>query len=126
MTDENKAVLKRANAEVAKGNNEGFLAHCTDDVVWEFVGEQTLKGKAAVRQYMNETYVEPPRFVITQLIAEGDFVTALGDITLKGKDGADVRYAYCDVWRLRDGRLAELQAFVVEKTKNLKPVQLAV
>ena len=124
MTDENKAVLKRANAEVAKGNNEGFLAHCTDDVVWEFVGEQTLKGKAAVRQYMNETYVEPPRFTVSQLIAEGDVVIALGGITLKDKDGRDVDYAYCDVWRLRDGKLAELRAFVLE-TKEQRPVQLA-
>ena len=114
MSDKNKAVLERANAEVAKGNNEGLLACCTDDVVWEFVGEQTLTGKAAVRRYMNETYVEPPRFTITQLIAEGDFVIALGDITLKDKDGRDVDYAYCDVWRLRDGKLSELRAFVVK------------
>ena len=27
MSDENKAILTRANAEVVKGNNEGFLAH---------------------------------------------------------------------------------------------------
>ena len=118
MSDENKAVLTRANAEVAKGNNEGFLAYCTEDVVWEFVGEQTLKGKAAVRRYMNETYVEPPRFAVSQLIAEGDFVTALGDITLKDRDGRDVHYAYCDVWRLRDGKLAELRAFVVETKRQ--------
>src|SRR5687768_4418408 len=113
MSDENKAILMRVNAEVAKGNNEGLLACCTDDVVWEFVGEQTLRGKAAIRQYMKETYVEPPRFAIAHLIAEGDFVTALGDITLKDKDGRDVDFAYCDVWRIRDGKLAELRAFVV-------------
>ena len=103
---------------MAKGNHEGFLSHCTEDVVWEFVGEQTLKGKAAVRQYMRETYVEPPGFAITQLIAEGDFLTALGDITLKDKDGRDVDYAFYDVWRLRDGKLAELRAFVVEMKRK--------
>ena len=124
MSDENKAVLERANAEVAKGNNEGLLACCTDDVGWEFVSGQTLRGKAAVRQYMKETYVEPPRFTVTQMIAEHDFVTVLGDITLKGKDGADVHYAYCDVWCLRDGKLAELRAFVVEM-KEQRQVQLA-
>ena len=118
MSDENKAILTRANAEVAKGNNEGFLAYCTEDVVWEFVGEQTLKGKEAVRRYINETYVEPPRFVTTQMIAEGDFLTALGDISLKGKDGRDVDYDYCDVWRFRAGKLAELRAFVVERKRE--------
>ena len=125
MSEQNKAVLTRANAAVAKGDYEGFLAHCTDDVVWTFVGDRILKGKEAVRQYMKATYVEPPRFRVDHLIAEGDFVTALGDITLKGKDGADVQYAYCDVWRFRDGKLAELRAFVLE-TKEQRPVQLAV
>ena len=114
MSEQNKAVLTRANAAVAKGDYEGFLAHCTDDVVWTFVGDRILKGKEAVRQYMKATYVEPPRFRVDHLIAEGDFVTALGDIDLTDETGRLVHYAYCDVWRLRDGKLAQLKAFVVE------------
>ena len=114
MSEQNKAVLTRANAAVAKGDYEGFLAHCTDDVVWTFVGDRILKGKEAVRQYMKATYVEPPRFRVDHLIAEGDFVTALGDIDLKDEAGSLVHYAYCDVWRLRENKLAELRAFVVE------------
>jgi len=65
MSDENKAVLARANAAMAEGDYEGFLACCTDDVVWEVVGERTLDGEAAVRRYMSETYAEPPRFTVT-------------------------------------------------------------
>ncbi len=118
MSDANKAILTRANAEVLKGNNERFLACCTDGVVWEFVGEQTLKGKEAVQRYMSETYVEPPKVTIDRLIAEGEFVTAIGEISLRGKDGQSVNYAYCDVWRLRDGKLAELKAFVVEAKRK--------
>ena len=114
MSESNKAVLKQANAAVVKGDHEGFLAHCTDDVEWTFVGDRSLKGKEAVRQYMKATYIEPPTFTVDRLIAEGDFVTALGNISLKDEAGNVVRYAYCDVWRLRDGKLAELTAFVVE------------
>lgn len=47
------------------------------------------------------------------MIADDDSVAALGHITLKDDSGKDVRYAYCDVWRVREGRLASLQAFVV-------------
>ena len=114
MSEKNKTILQQANAAVAKGDHEGFLAHCTDDVEWTFVGDQTLRGKTAVREYMKATYIEPPRFRVDQLIAEGDFVTALGDIELKDATGRLVRSAYCDVWRIRDGKLAELRAFVVE------------
>ena len=114
MSDTNKAILTEANAAVAKGDHEGFLAHCTDDVEWTFVGEQTLKGKEAVLDYMRTTYVEPPTFSVAHLIAEGDFVTAVGDISLKDETGRVSHFAYCDVWRVRDGKLAELKAFVVK------------
>ena len=114
MSERNKAILTEANAAVVRGDHEGFLSHCTDDVEWTFVGEQTLNGKAAVRQYMRTTYVEPPTFTVTHLIAEDDFVTALGDIRMKNETGRVVHSTYCDVWRIRDGKLAELRAFVVE------------
>ena len=77
MSANNKAILERANAAVAKGDHEGFLSHCTDDVEWVFVGDTALKGKDAVRRYMRATYIEPPTFVVDQLIAEGEFVTAI-------------------------------------------------
>ena len=114
MSEKNKAILQQANAAVAKGDYEGFLSHCTEDVEWTFVGDRTLKGKEAVRQYMKTTYIEPPSFRVDQLIAEGDFVTAVGDIDLKDEAGRLVRFAYCDVWRIRDDKLADLRAFVVE------------
>jgi ketosteroid isomerase-like protein len=114
---ENKAILEKANAAITQGDNEGFLVFCTDDTVWEFVGDKTLHGKEAVRQYMTTTYKEPPKFMVANLIAEGDFVTAVGNITMKDKDGREVQYSYCDVWRFRDGKMAELKAFVI-KTGN--------
>ena len=113
MSANNKAILEHANAAVVNGDYEGFLSHCTDDVRWMFVGDKTLEGKEAVRRYINSTYIEPPKFVVDQLIAEGDFVTAVGEIDLRDETGAMVHYAYCDVWRVRDGKLAELQAFVI-------------
>ena len=114
MSQITKVILEQANAAVLRGDYEGFLAHCTDDVEWTFVGETSLKGKDAVRRYMLATYLEPPRFTVSQLIAEGDFVTALGDISIRSDTGEMTRSAYCDVWRVRDGKLAELRAFVVE------------
>jgi len=111
---DNKEVLQAANAAVTNGDNEGFLAFCTDTAVWTFVGERTLTGKEVVRQYMAETYVEPPKFQVENLIAEGDYVTAIGKIDLKDQDGSLAHYSYCDVWRFEDGKMAELTAFVIK------------
>lgn len=114
MSQKNKAILEEANAAVAEGNNEGFLSFCANDVKWTFVGDKTLKGKEAVRQYMATTYKEPPKFTTANLIAEGDFVTALGDITLDDEDGKAAHHWYCDIWRFRDGKIVELRAFVIK------------
>jgi ketosteroid isomerase-like protein len=120
MSERNKATLKKANAAISAGDHDGFLAHCTEDTEWTFVGERTLKGKAAVRRWMKTAYAEPPRFKVAHLIAEGNFVVAMGDITLKDKDGRDARHSYCDVWRFRRGKMAGLMAFVVQTKTNAK------
>nr|WP_314544680.1 nuclear transport factor 2 family protein [uncultured Massilia sp.] len=113
MSELNKTTLQRANAAVAAGDNEGFLACCTDDIVWSTVGGETLLGKQAVRAWMASEYVAPPAFTVQHLVAEGDFVVALGDIASRDVDGREVQNAYSDVWRFRDGKMAELRAFVI-------------
>ena len=118
MSEQHKAILKEGNAAISEGNNEGFLSLCADDTVWTFVGDKTLEGKEAVRQWMATEYVEPPKNKVTNLIAEGDFLTALGNIIVKDEDGKAVRSAYCDVWRFRDGKIVELKAFVIETEKD--------
>ncbi len=114
VPDSNKTILQKANAALVAGDYEGFLSYCTDDTEWTFVGEQTLRGKAAVRKWMATAYKKPPIFLVKRLVAEDDFVTALGTITLPEKGGQAVDYAYCDVWRFRDGKMAELTAFVIK------------
>ena len=113
MNWDNKAILLKANAYVTEGDNEGFLSFCTNDTEWEFVGEQTLRGKEAVRQYMAAAYLEPPKFNLENIIADGDFVTAIGKISMKDKSEKVVDYSYCDIWQFRNGKMDKLRAFVI-------------
>jgi ketosteroid isomerase-like protein len=114
MSIDPKSVLAAANNAVSQGDHDGFLAYCTDDVTWHFIGERKIRGKAAVKAYMDATYVEPPAFDTGLLIADADHVVAIGRITMTGADGRKTTSDYCDVWQLRDGKLAELRAFVIE------------
>jgi len=113
MSELNKNILKQANAAVSRGDNEGFLSFCTEDLIWSTVGGETLRGKEAVRAWMVDGYAEPPKFTLRELVAEGDFVVAIGDIESTDEQGKPVQNAYSDVWRIRDGKLAELRAFVI-------------
>ncbi|GGC62618.1 hypothetical protein GCM10011387_15280 [Pedobacter quisquiliarum] len=114
MNATNKAILDEANAFISKGEYATFLDYCTEDTTWTFVGEQTLRGKEAIRAYMAKAYVAPPTFNIEQSISEGDFLTVIGRITLKDQAGKAVEYDYCDVWTFREGKMAALKAFVIE------------
>lgn len=113
MNFNNKEILEKANAAITEGDYEGFLSFCTDDTEWTFVGDETLRGKQAVRQYMAMAYAEPPKFMVEDLIAEGNFVTAIGKISMKDKDGKLIDYSYCDVWRFHNDKMAALRAFVI-------------
>lgn len=115
MSTNHKAVLEQANAAITDGDVEGFLALCTDDTEWTFVGDRTLMGKDAVRRWMADAYREPPKFRVERMIAEDEFVTAIGEITLKDEHGKAAHHAYCDVWRFENGRMAALQAYVIER-----------
>jgi len=116
MSETHKQALQTANAAISRGDHEAFLKHCTDDTQWHFIGDRTLSGKDMVRQWMAETYREPPAFKVNHLISEGDWLTALGDISLKDDEGNEVCYAYCDVWRFEGDKLAELRAFLIRPT----------
>jgi uncharacterized protein len=113
MSEDNKAILLSANAAIDRADTEGFLSFCTDDLEWTVVGEMTLHGKQAVREWMATAYSEPPKYTVDHLIADGEFLVALGDIFVKDSQGRPTRHAYSDVWRLREGKLASLRAFVI-------------
>jgi ketosteroid isomerase-like protein len=119
MTQKNKATLLLANEAISQGDHEGFLKHCTEDTHWHFLGDKVLSGKEEVRNWMKEAYLEPPVFEVINLIGEGDFVTAIGTISLKDAEGNTTHSSYCDVWRFQNGKMAALCAFVVEASGEI-------
>ncbi|QQT32770.1 nuclear transport factor 2 family protein [Sphingobacterium multivorum] len=117
----NITILHTANEFIAKGDYESFLAYCTAETKWVFIGERILHGKEEVRAYLKEFYQEPPVFDVEKSIEEGDFVMVTGEIRLRNKDGKYDHFDYCDIWRFEDGKMAELKAFVIEKRGSPPP-----
>jgi ketosteroid isomerase-like protein len=111
----NKALLKTANEALEKGDIDAFLSFCTDDTEWVFIGDKTIKGKDAVKQYLEEAYTETTKFKIERMIEEGDFVVQVGEISFENKNGKIESYLASDIWRFENGKMAELKAFVLKK-----------
>jgi ketosteroid isomerase-like protein len=118
MSAKNKQIIDQVNAAFAKNNFEGFLGFCTDDVAWTMIGEKHVKGKDAIRQWMKSMSGEAPKFTVSNVIAEGDFVIAYGDMTMKDESGIAAPYSYCDVYRFRGDKIAELTSYVIKTAKT--------
>ncbi len=115
MSAKNKEVVARVNAAFAANDTEGFLACCVDDVSWTMVGDETITGKDNIRKWMASMGPgAPPQFSVDYVIAEGDIAAAHGDMTMKDINGKPESYSYCDLYRFRGDKLAELRAFVIK------------
>lgn len=114
MTDI-KELVKTVNATFERGDTEGFLAHCAEEINWTMAGEKTVSGKSAIREWMGQMEgCEPPVIRVASLIAEGDGVVCTGDMDMKAADGPTEKYDYCDVYRFDGDKIAELTSFVVK------------
>ncbi|MBC7901464.1 MAG: nuclear transport factor 2 family protein [Saprospiraceae bacterium] len=115
MSQENKEIVEKVNASFMEGNSEGFLSFCADDIEWTMIGEKHVTSKQAIREWMKEMDgMEPPKFTVDNLIAEGETVMCNGNMTMNDKDGKSVPYGYCDIYRFRDGKIVKLDSFVVK------------
>ena len=109
----NKSVIEKVNEAFARNDVDALLSYCADDFRWTMIGDAPIQGKDAIRRFMASAPPEPPKFSVDTVIADGDFVTCIGEMTMN-TDGKVVPYAYCDVWRFAGDRIAELKAFVIK------------
>jgi len=118
MPADRKTIVENINAAFAENNLEKVLSFCTEDLIWTMVGDKTVKGKDAIRQWIASMNPEPPQLMIQQIIAEGDVVIARGDMIMKdSKDENAHTYSFCDIYRFAGDRVVELIAFVIETNK---------
>lgn len=112
--EENKQLVEKIEATFTESDTEAFLALCTDKIKWTMVGEKSVEGKQAIREWMAPMAgMDPPKFTTTRLVAEGDEVAAFGHMTMKDKDGKEGSYQYCDLYRFESGKVAELTSFMI-------------
>lgn len=119
MSQKNKEIVEKVNAAFIDNKPEDFLSFCDENVEWTMVGEKTSKGKKEIREWMASMEgMEPPKFTVDEIIAEGDTVVCHGGMKMKGEDGEPGDYSYCDIYRFNNGKIARLQSFVVKHKKE--------
>ena len=110
-----KELVSKIDQAFAAGDTGFILSHMTDDVVWNMVGEAVLTGKKEVERIMAKMADKPlPKITQTNIVAEGRKVVAEGILESITKEGQTFRGAYCDSYILEDGKILQLNSYVLE------------
>ena len=118
MSADRKAIVEKINDAFAENNLEKVLSFCAEDLVWTMVGDTTVKGKGAIRQWIASMNPQPPQLMIHQIVADGDVAIARGDMIMNdSKGGSAHTYSFCDVYRFEGDQVVELIAFVIPTDK---------
>lgn len=116
MSDKNKETVEKVNKVIRENNLEEFLSFYTDDVQWTKVGDKAATGKVELGKLIKSlgNASPPSRITFDAMIAEGDFVAAYGTLTVEDENGKPTSQAFCNVYRFRGDKIAELTAFVMK------------
>ena len=100
---ENKELIKRGYAAFSAGDVETVMSLFDDDIEWVQPGESavsgTFHGKTEVMEHLGRLAEKALTVKLIRLIAEGDTVVAITEVTAGGETGEDA-----DVFTIRNGK----------------------
>ena len=117
---ENKQVVLDFYEAGARGDMDSCFALLADDITWTNIGNTKFSGTYVGKQAIAEELLGPLfgqlkagiASQIEQLTAEGDIVVAQTSGTAETIDGTPYNNSYCQVIRIRDGRIAAVKEYM--------------
>ena len=118
--EDNKQVVLDFFEAGARGDMEACFALLADDINWTNIGTTKFSGTYVGKQEITEKLLGPlfgqlkAGIVsrIEQLTAEGDIVVAQTSGTAETVDGVAYNNSYCQVIRIRDGKIAVVKEYM--------------
>ncbi|MER7457782.1 nuclear transport factor 2 family protein [Micromonospora sp. NPDC126480] len=101
------------------GDHAKILSCLTDDIEWTVFGAFHLAGKAAYDAAIDGVgFVGPPRLAVVRMVEQDDVVMAELTGSATRDTGEEMRMSMAEVFVMRDGKIAERRAWVIELTEN--------
>jgi ketosteroid isomerase-like protein len=105
---DNKEIIQRGYAAFSAGDVESVMNLFDDDIEWVQPGASaisgTFHGKTEVMEHLGRLAEKDMTVKLNQLIAEGDTVVAITEVTAGGETGEDA-----DVFTVRDGKTVSVR-----------------
>src|SRR5210317_1582212 len=117
---ENKQIVLDFYEAGARGDMDTCFALLADEVTWTNIGTTKFSGSYIGKQAIAEDLLGPLfgnlkagiASKIERLTAEGDIVVAQTSGTAETKDGTPYNNTYCQVIRIRDGKIAAVKEYM--------------
>lgn len=115
MPSENRTIVERYMDGFNRADHAQILSCLREDVEWIMPGAFHHTGKPAFdREIDNPGFTGTPSITVTTIVEEGDVVVAEGTVRSLRATGAPFQAAFCDVFVMRDGKIARLTSYVLE------------
>jgi ketosteroid isomerase-like protein len=103
-----------------KNDHAQILACLTDDIEWTVFGAFHLVGKEAYDKAIDgpPELIDPPELEVVRMVEQDDVVMAELTGTVKRAAGGEMRMSMAEVFVMRDGKIAERRAWVIELKEN--------
>jgi ketosteroid isomerase-like protein len=105
---DNKELIQRGYAAFASRDIETVMSLFDDDIEWVQPGASaisgTFHGKTELMEHLGRLAEKDMTVKLNQLIAEGDTVVAITEVTAGGETGEDA-----DVFTVRDGKTVSVR-----------------
>ncbi len=117
---ENKQVVLDFYEAGARGDMDACFALLADDVTWTNIGSTKFSGTYSGKRAIVEDLLGPLfsqlmagiSSQIERLTAESDIVVAQTSGTAETLDGTPYNNTYCQVIRIRDGKIADVKEYM--------------
>ena len=110
----NKATVEEYMDGFRTSDHPRILDCLTDDVEWILPGAFHLRGKAAFEaEIENPAFKGRPAITVTRMTEENGVVVAEGTVVATRADGTVLTLAMCDVFEMREGRIARLTSYLM-------------
>lgn len=102
-----------------KNDHAQILSCLTDDIEWTVFGAFHLTGKQAYDEAIEAPgFVPPPQLDVVRMVEQGDVVMAELTGSVRRDTGERMRMSMAEVFVMRDGKIAERRAWVIELKEN--------
>jgi ketosteroid isomerase-like protein len=116
---QNKTTVETYLDGFRKNDHAQILSCLTDDIEWTVFGAFHLTGKQAYDDAIEAPgFTPPPTLDVVRMVEEDDVVMAELTGSVMRDTGDAMRMSMAEVFVMRDGKIAERRAWVIELKEN--------